>query len=115
MTWWKAALAAYEAALECYTPQTAPLDYAQTQYNLGIVYGDLAKIEEGEANFKRAISAYEAALEYYTLALVTWTTAAEFAGGGDTAWVRQTYGATLQKHISALSVRPGWNPAGRFK
>lgn len=47
-------------------------------------------------------------MEYYTLALVTWMTAAEYASEGDAAWVKQTFGDDIQKHIALLTVRPGW-------
>jgi hypothetical protein len=49
-------------------------------------------------------------LEYYTLALVTWMTAAEYASEGDKEWVKQTFGEEMKKHITFLSIRPGWNP-----
>src|SRR5690606_27968715 len=60
------AMAAYKAALKYYTPQAAPLDYAMTQNNLGIVYAHLAEIEDREGNLRQAIAAFEAALEYRT-------------------------------------------------
>lgn len=49
------------------------------------------------------------AMEYYTLALATWVATMEYAGEGNTAFVKSTYGGELQKHIDFLSVRPGWN------
>ncbi len=49
-------------------------------------------------------------LEYYTLALVTWMTAAEYAGEGDKDWVKRNFGEETEKHIRFLSLRPGWNP-----
>jgi tetratricopeptide (TPR) repeat protein len=60
------AIAAYEAALEYYTPQVAPLDYAATQNNLGNAYSELSGIEDQANNLRRAIAAYEAALEFCT-------------------------------------------------
>ncbi len=60
------AIAAYEQALEHYTPQTAPLDYAMTQNNLGNAYRDLAAVEDRAGNLRRALAAYEQALEHYT-------------------------------------------------
>jgi tetratricopeptide (TPR) repeat protein len=60
------AIAAFEAALVYWTPQTAPLDYAMTQNNLGITYSVLAALEAREANLRHAIAAFEAALDYYT-------------------------------------------------
>jgi tetratricopeptide (TPR) repeat protein len=62
----KRAIAAFEAALEHYTPQASPLNYAATQNNLGVAYGDLAQIEARVDNLRRAIAAFEAALEHYT-------------------------------------------------
>ncbi|MBC7814393.1 MAG: tetratricopeptide repeat protein, partial [Burkholderiales bacterium] len=55
-----------EAALVYWTPQSAPLDYARTQYNLGAIYRDLSQITEREGNLRRAVAAYEAALVYQT-------------------------------------------------
>lgn len=48
-------------------------------------------------------------LEVYATALATWMAAIEYAGGGDTAYVKRTFGADLQRHIDYLSVRPNWN------
>jgi tetratricopeptide (TPR) repeat protein len=58
------AITAYGAALEHYTPERAPLDYATSQNNLGNAYCDLAEIEDREENLRLAIAAYEAALAY---------------------------------------------------
>jgi tetratricopeptide (TPR) repeat protein len=60
------AITAYEAALVYSTPETAPLDYAMTQNNLGNAYTALAALEDRAANLGRAISAYQAALLHYT-------------------------------------------------
>jgi hypothetical protein len=60
------AVTAYQAALEYYTPKTAPLDYARIQNNLGAAYRDLAGIEDREANLRLAIAAFQAALVYRT-------------------------------------------------
>jgi hypothetical protein len=38
------AIAAYQQALEHYTPERAPLDYAMTQKNLGNAYEELDDI-----------------------------------------------------------------------
>ncbi|MBI1278682.1 MAG: TIR domain-containing protein [Anaerolineaceae bacterium] len=62
----KRAVQAYEAVLQHYTPEAAPLDYATIQNNLGTAYSELAEVSEREANLKRAVQAYEAALQHYT-------------------------------------------------
>ncbi len=63
----KRAITAFEAALVYRTVETAPLDYAMTQNNLGTVYMAVAKIEDQETNLKRAVAAYEVALVYRTV------------------------------------------------
>lgn len=50
------------------------------------------------------------AMEVYTLALSTWMAAMQYAGDGNAAWVKETYGRELQKHADFLSVRSVWNP-----
>jgi CHAT domain-containing protein len=59
------AIAFYEAALEVYTRDAFPQQWATTQNNLAIAYSDRIKEEWGE-NIERAIAFYEAALEVYT-------------------------------------------------
>jgi tetratricopeptide (TPR) repeat protein len=59
------AIERYEAALDYWTPQNAPWNYAMTQANLGAAYWDLSYIEDREANLRRAIERYEAALVYW--------------------------------------------------
>jgi hypothetical protein len=48
-------------------------------------------------------------LEYYTTALVVWAAAMEYAAGGDPGAIKREYGDDLQKHITYLTQRPGWN------
>ncbi len=57
---------AYQEALVYRTPQSAPLDYAVTQNNLGAAYRDLAALEDQEGNLQRAVDAYQEALKYWT-------------------------------------------------
>jgi tetratricopeptide (TPR) repeat protein len=59
------AISCYERALEVYTREAYPQDWAMTQNNLGVVWGDRPDGDRGE-NLRRAISCYEGALEVYT-------------------------------------------------
>jgi len=61
------ALAAYDAALEHYHPDTAPLDYAMTQNNRANRLSDLATLpgEDRRQRLADALAAYDAALEHY--------------------------------------------------
>lgn len=47
-------------------------------------------------------------LEYYVATLAFFMTVVEAQANGNTEFVRRTYGATLLKHASLLSVRPYW-------
>ena len=58
-------IAAYEAALQVYTRDAFPQDWAMTQNNLGTAYGDRIQSERAD-NLERAIAAFEAALQVYT-------------------------------------------------
>ncbi|TAH49654.1 MAG: NACHT domain-containing protein, partial [Chloroflexota bacterium] len=61
------ALAAYDAALEHYRPDTAPLDYAATQNNRANRLSALATLpgENRRQRLEDALAAYDAALEHY--------------------------------------------------
>jgi len=48
-------------------------------------------------------------LEYYTTAIVVWAATMEHAAGGDAGAIQRQYGTDLQKHITFLTERPGWN------
>ena len=61
------AIKAYETALEVYTLEEFPEDYAMIQNNLGNAYNTLADVEDKGENCSRAIDAYEEALKVYTL------------------------------------------------
>ena len=59
------AIAAYTAALDIYTRDAFPIDWAMTQNNLGVTYGDRIAGDRAQ-NLEQAIAAYTAALDIYT-------------------------------------------------
>ncbi|MDY6976381.1 MAG: tetratricopeptide repeat protein [Pseudomonadota bacterium] len=59
------AIACFQAALEVYTREAFPKDWAMTQNNLGNAYSDRIKGERGD-NIEGAIACYQAALEVRT-------------------------------------------------
>ena len=60
------AVTAYRAALEEYTPERVPLQWAMTQNNLGSALQTLGEREVGTARLEEAVTAYRAALEECT-------------------------------------------------
>ena len=60
------AVVAYRTALEEYTRERAPLDWAMTQNNLGNALQTLGGRESGTERLEQAVVAYRAALEEYT-------------------------------------------------
>jgi tetratricopeptide (TPR) repeat protein len=60
------AVEAYRAALEEFTRERAPLDWATTQNNLGNALRTLGERESGTGRLEEALSAYRAALEERT-------------------------------------------------
>ncbi len=60
------AVAAYRAALEEYTRDRVPLDWAATQNNLGNALWTLGDRESGTARLEEAVTAFRAALEECT-------------------------------------------------
>jgi tetratricopeptide (TPR) repeat protein len=64
------AVAAYRAALEKWTRDLVPLDWAMTQMNLGTALWTLGERESGTARLEQAVAAYRAALEERTRDLV---------------------------------------------
>jgi CHAT domain-containing protein len=58
-------IAGYEAAMEVYTKQDFPLDWAMTQNNRAIVYSNRIRGDRAE-NLENAIAGYKAAVEVYT-------------------------------------------------
>ena len=59
-------IAAYRAALEEWTRDRVPLDWAMTQNNLGNALSTLGERESGTARLEEAVSAYREALEERT-------------------------------------------------
>src|SRR5208337_457659 len=64
------AVAAFRAALEEWTRERVPLDWATTQNNLGTALKRLGERESGTARLEEAVAAYRVALEEYTRARV---------------------------------------------
>ena len=60
------AVVTYRTALEEYTRERAPLDWAMTQNNLGNALQTLGGRESGTERLEQAVVAYRAALEEYT-------------------------------------------------
>ncbi|RVT83182.1 XRE family transcriptional regulator [Rhodobacteraceae bacterium CCMM004] len=60
------AVTAYRAALEEWTRDRVPLDWAMTQMNLGNALATLGERESGTARLEEAVAAYRAALEERT-------------------------------------------------
>ena len=60
------AVAAYRAALEEWTRERVPLEWARTQMNLGNALQRLGERESGTARLEEAVAAYRAALEERT-------------------------------------------------
>ena len=60
------AVEAYREALQEYTQDRVPLDWAMTQKNLGDALWELGRREDGTARLEEAIEAYREALQEYT-------------------------------------------------
>src|SRR5207245_2481819 len=60
------AVEAYRAALQEYTRERVPLDWAMTQTNLGTALWRLGQRESGTARLEQAVEAYRAALQERT-------------------------------------------------
>jgi hypothetical protein len=73
---------AYRAALEELTRERVPLDWAETQMNLGSTLTTLGEREAGTARLKEAVEAYAAALEEWTRERVPLDWAGTTAGLG---------------------------------
>ncbi len=61
------AIQSYQEALRIHSSQSYPINYAMTQNNLGLAYGDLAEVRDKEVNLENAIQSYQEALRIYTL------------------------------------------------
>ena len=62
----EAAIKAFEEALEAYTLEDFPMDYAMAQNNLGAAYRVLSDVEDKAENCKRGLKAFEEALRVFT-------------------------------------------------
>ncbi len=60
------AIAAYRDALEEFTRERVPLQWAMTQNNLGTALSTLGQRESGTARLEEAVAAYRDALEEWT-------------------------------------------------
>ncbi len=71
------AVAAYRAALEEWTRERVPLDWAMAQMNIGTALGTLGEREAGTDRLEEAVTAFRAALEEWTRERVPlqWATA----------------------------------------
>ncbi|MHA1222672.1 MAG: hypothetical protein ACTSP3_05340, partial [Candidatus Heimdallarchaeaceae archaeon] len=63
------AIKAYKKALQIYSPETQPLEYAKVQNDLGSFYLYLSELEAIAKNCRLAIKAYKEALNIYSLNL----------------------------------------------
>jgi tetratricopeptide (TPR) repeat protein len=59
------AIACYNQALQVYTREQFPLDWARAHYNMGSAYS-ISQGEDRAANLRKAITCYEQALQVYT-------------------------------------------------
>jgi transcriptional regulator with XRE-family HTH domain len=89
------AVTAYRAALEVFTREASPMDWAMTQNNLGNALRDLGARAGDTAALQDAVTAYRAALEVYT----------REASPMDWAMTQNNLGAALQD--ADLGVRAG--------
>jgi len=62
----KEAVSAYRAALQEWTRERVPLQWATTQNNLGLALWRLGERESGTARLEEPVSAYRAALQEWT-------------------------------------------------
>ncbi len=58
-------IAAFQKALEVYTVEKYPINYADTQNNLGTAYMVLSGVRNKETNVENAIIAFQKALNVY--------------------------------------------------
>jgi CHAT domain-containing protein/tetratricopeptide (TPR) repeat protein len=65
------AIACHRAALEVYTRQAHPLDWATTQDNLGTAFSERVRGDRAD-NLEQAIACYQAAVEVRTRAVSPW-------------------------------------------
>ncbi len=60
------AVEAYRAALEVRTRENLPVEWATTQYNLGLALANLGEREQGTERLELAVTAWQAALGVWT-------------------------------------------------
>ncbi|MGF1640612.1 MAG: tetratricopeptide repeat protein, partial [Rhodospirillales bacterium] len=91
------AVAAYRAALEEFTREQVPLDWAATQNNLGLALAALGERESGTARLEEAMAAYRAALGERTRERVPlqWATTQNNLGTALATWGQRTGDAAL--------------------
>ena len=97
-------MAAYHSALEERTRARVPLDWAQTQSNLGNALQALGGRESGLARLEEAVAAYRAALEEYTRDRVplNWATTQSNLGNAlGMLGARESGTARLKEAVSA--------------
>jgi exonuclease VII small subunit len=98
------AVAAYRAALQEWTRERVPLDWAMTQNNLGLALWTLGERESGTARLEEAVAAYRAALEERTRARVPLDWAATQNNLGLALWTlgeRESGPARLEEAVAA--------------
>jgi hypothetical protein len=100
------AIAAYQQALQVYTPDTEPLHYAMLQNNLGTAYWNLAQYEKPEDNLLLAVSAYRRALNHRTRDTVPHQCAATQNNLGTAYWH-----LAYRESSHTLSVAEYWQQA----
>ena len=96
-------MAAYRAALEEWTRERVPLDWAMTQMNLGNALTRLGERESGTARLEEAVAAYRAALEEQTRERVPLQWAA----------TQMNLGIALSGSASGRAGRRGWRRRSR--
>lgn len=63
----KDAIIAYNKALDVFTVESRPMEYATVKNNLGNAYFELSKLEDKESNIELSVSSYHAALAVFTV------------------------------------------------
>jgi tetratricopeptide (TPR) repeat protein len=99
-----AAIGAYRAALQEYTRDRGPLNWATTQNNLGNALTALGERESGTARLEEAVAAYRAALQEYTRDRVplNWATTQNNLGTAlQTLGERESGTARLEEAVAA--------------
>ena len=104
-----------DEAIKDIDPQTAPKTNNEIvdRRNADLISQYLQRWHQGKPIKKRDMMDADfkplPTLQIYTAALIAWMAALDYASNGDTASVKNNYGAKLQQHIDNLSVRANWN------